>query len=66
MISCIYSYWRKEMEQRFETREERERYQKEHPFDIAGEGLNETEKEEQKVCLLSKKNHVGPEGSPTW
>ena len=47
------------MEQRFHSKEEREEYQKAHRFDIAGEGLKETEIEEQRLCLLSKMFALG-------
>lgn len=59
LINSSRIYWRKEMEQRFHSKEEREGYQKAHRFDIAGEGLKETEIEEQRLCLLSKMFALG-------
>lgn len=59
LINSSRIYWRKEMEQRFHSKEEREEYQKTHRFDIAGEGLKETEIEEQRLCLLSKMFALG-------
>ena len=59
LINSSRLYWRKEMEQRFSTRTERMQYQKDHPFDIAGEGLNSAEKNEQCMCLLSKMFALG-------
>lgn len=59
LINSSRIYWRKEMEQRFLTKEQRDAYQRLHPFDIAGEGLNEMEIEEQQLCLLSKMFALG-------
>lgn len=54
LINSSRIYWRKEMEERFSSKEARDSYKFQHPFDIAGEGLNTKEVEEQRLCLLSK------------
>lgn len=59
LINSSRIYWRKEMEQRFGSQRERDEYRAAHPFDIAGEGLSETEREEQQLCLLSKMFALG-------
>lgn len=59
LINSSRIYWRKEMEERFSSKEEREAYQKNHRFDICGEGLNAKEHEEQRMCLLSKMFALG-------
>ena len=59
LINSSRIYWRKEMEEAFATKEEREKYQAAHRFDIKGEYLNEKEKEEQVLCLLSKMFALG-------
>ena len=59
LINSSRIYWRKEMELQFATREEREAYKAAHPFDIYGEGLTDFEKDEQRLCLLSKMFALG-------
>lgn len=59
LINSSRLYWRKEMETRFSTKEERNAYRLYHHFDIAGESLTEEEKEEQMMCLLSKMFALG-------
>ena len=54
LINSSRIYWRKEMETRFDTAEEREAYRAAHKFDIAGEGLTEEEIEEQQQNLINK------------
>lgn len=54
MINTSRIYWRKEIEERFETEGEAEAYREAHKFDIAGEGLSKIEIAEQKQNLLSK------------
>lgn len=54
MINSSRIYWRKEMETRFETNEEREAYRAAHKFDIAGEGLTDEEIQEQQQNLINK------------
>lgn len=56
LINTSRIYWRKETEKRFEGKPEEERlqYLKEHPFDIAGEGLDKVEIWEQKQNLVNK------------
>lgn len=59
LINSSRIYWRKEMETRFSTNEERAAYKSQHRFDIYGEGLDELEHDEQKMCLLSKMFALG-------
>ena len=59
LINSSRLYWRKEMETRFSTKEERDAYCRYHHFDIAGESLTDEEKEEQLMCLLSKMFALG-------
>ena len=54
LINSSRLHWRKEMEERFGTQEERDAYRAAHRFDIHGEGLTAQEHEEQCLCLLSK------------
>lgn len=53
-INSSRLHWRKEMESRFETKEERDAYASAHKFDLEGEGLTEEEKTEQLQCFLNK------------
>lgn len=59
LINSSRIYWRKELEERFATKEEREEYHKLHRFEISGDGLNAKEHEEQRMCLLSKMFALG-------
>lgn len=54
LINSSRIYWRKEMEERFDTKEERDAYAAEHKFDLEGEGLTDTEKAEQLQNFLNK------------
>lgn len=56
LINTSRLYWRKELEYNFEDRsiDEKEAYHNAHRFDIAGEGLTEGEKAEQKRNLINK------------
>lgn len=56
MINSSRLFWRKEMETRFDglNQEERRTYQALHRFDIAGEGLTDSEREEQQQNLINK------------
>ncbi len=53
-INSSRLYWRKEMETRFETKEERDVYAAAHKFNLEGEGLTEEEKNEQLQNFLNK------------
>lgn len=53
-INSSRLHWRKEMEARFETQEERDTYAAAHKFDLEGEGLTEQEKAEQLQNFLNK------------
>ena len=59
LINTSRLHWRKEMETRFDTREQRAEYAKANRFRIDGEGLTATEIREQKQCLLNKMFTVG-------
>ncbi|MBR6263241.1 MAG: hypothetical protein IKR05_08500 [Prevotella sp.] len=59
LINSSRIYWRKEMELPFSSKEDRERYQAQHRFDICGERLSAKEIEEQRLCLLSKMFALG-------
>ena len=54
LINSSRIYWRKEMEERFSTAAEREKYRRENRFNIGGEGLTNAERLEQVLCLMSK------------
>jgi len=54
MINNSRIFWRKEMEQRFDTADERREYAARHRFDIAGEGLTAAETAEQEQNLINK------------
>lgn len=56
LINTSRLFWRKETEGNFECKPEEERcaYLAAHPFDIAGEGLTDTEVWEQKQNLINK------------
>lgn len=56
LINTSRLFWRKETEYNFEEKspEEKNAYLKAHPFDIAGEGLSDTEIWEQKQNLINK------------
>lgn len=56
LINSSRIYWRKELETRWDGKNEKERkeYHHAHRFDISGEGLDEDEILEQKRCLISK------------
>ena len=58
-INSSRLYWRKEMESRFSTSEERSAYAKEHRFDLFGEGLTGDEIGEQVQNFLNKVFVVG-------
>lgn len=53
-INSSRLFWRKEMETRFDDDEDRSAYRQAHLFDIAGEGLTESEINEQKQNLINK------------
>ena len=59
LINSSRIYWREEMEYSFTTTEEREKYRKEHPFDINGPELSEERRAEQVQNLLSKMFALG-------
>ncbi len=59
LVNTSRLHWRKEMETRFATREEREAYARANRFRIDGEGLTAREIREQKQCLLNKMFTVG-------
>lgn len=56
LINTSRLYWRKELEQNFESRsvDEAAAYKEKHAFDIAGEGLTTDEIWEQKQNLINK------------
>ena len=54
MINNSRIFWRREMELRFETHEQREKYREQHRFDIAGQGLTAGEIQEQQQNLINK------------
>lgn len=59
VINTSRVHWRREMETRFDSKEERAAYAAAHPFDIAGEGLTEREIRDQKENLLNKIFSIG-------
>lgn len=61
LINSSRIYWRKELEDSLAglTAEEREKYAKEHKFDIAGPNLSQEEIAEQKRCLINKIFTIG-------
>lgn len=54
LINSSRLFWRKEMETRFDDKEEAEKYKAAHRFDIAGESLTAEEIDEQKRNLINK------------
>lgn len=54
IINSSRIFWRKEMETRFDTDEDRAKYRDAHRFDINGEGLTDGEIQEQKRNLINK------------
>lgn len=54
LINSSRLFWRKEMETRFDDKEEAEKYKTAHRFDIAGESLTAEEIDEQKRNLINK------------
>ena len=56
LINTSRIYWRKELEYNFDGKaaEEKEKYHQSHLFDINGDGLTETEIQEQKQNLINK------------
>ena len=59
IINTSRIHWRKEIEERFATSKERAAYHEAHKFDIAGEGLSDTEIQEQKLNLVNKIFSIG-------
>lgn len=59
LINSSRLYWRKEMESPFADAEQRAAYRELHPFDIAGEHLTISERNEQKRCLINKIFAIG-------
>lgn len=59
LINTSRLYWKKEMEDRFETEAERRKYKLEHQFCINGEGLTDKEIEEQVLNLINKLYTIG-------
>ena len=53
-INSSRLFWRKEMETRFETENERQAYREAHRFDIKGESLTADEQQEQQQNLINK------------
>lgn len=53
-INSSRLFWRKEMEQPFDTEAERQAYREAHRFDIQGESLTGDERQEQKQNLINK------------
>lgn len=53
-INSSRLFWRKEMEQPFDTEAERQAYREAHRFDIQGESLTDDERQEQKQNLINK------------
>lgn len=59
LINTSRIYWRKEMEERFKTKEERDEYRSSHRYCINGEGLTDDEIKEQKLNLINKLFAIG-------
>lgn len=61
LINSSRIYWRKELEQNLAnlTDDEAQQYRAAHRFDIAGEGLDAGEIQEQKQCLINKIFAIG-------
>ena len=59
LINASRNHWRKEMEYRFATKEERDEYARTHHFCINGEGLSEEEIGEQMQSLVNKIFDIG-------
>ena len=53
-INSSRLFWRKEMETRFDSDQERRQYQQAHRFDINGESLTDEERQEQQQNLINK------------
>lgn len=58
-INASRLHWRKEMETRFATPEERKAYADAHRFELWGEGLTAEEQKEQVQCFLNKMYAIG-------
>lgn len=58
-INSSRLFWRKEMETRFETENERQAYREAHRFDIKGESLTADEWQEQQQNLINKMFTLG-------
>jgi len=55
LINTSRIYWRQEIEERYAGSPDAQRaYLETHPFDIAGEGLTDQQRDEQAQCLLNK------------